>query len=201
MPKMAQVSVHEAKTHLSKLLRRVAEGEEIWIANAGRPVATLVSVEGARLPFTAGQWRACLLSWRAQGGGPPSHSEAYRAGRALMGGRPVELGLFAFMIGQGFASGGPAALRLARWVYTILMPTHARGAWHNVRVGRALGERAANLLEQPLERFLREPLIDVRRRLGLPETPEQGDIAPGHDSLLAKWLTPKPRAMPAASAA
>lgn len=112
-----------------------------------------------------------------------------------------ELGLFAFMIGQGFAGGGPAALRLARWVYTVLMPTHARGAWHNVRVGRALGERAANLLEQPLERFLREPLIDVRRRLGLPETPEQGDIAPGHDSLLAKWLTPKPRAMPAASAA
>jgi prevent-host-death family protein len=55
MPKMAQVSVHEAKTHLSKLLRRVAEGEEIWIANAGRPVAKLVSVEGARLPRKLGR--------------------------------------------------------------------------------------------------------------------------------------------------
>lgn len=55
MSKVAQVSVHEAKTHLSKLLRRVAEGEEIWIANAGRPVAKLVSVEGARLPRELGR--------------------------------------------------------------------------------------------------------------------------------------------------
>ena len=55
MSKVAQVSVHEAKTHLSKLLRRVAEGEEIWIANAGRPVARLVSVEGARQPRRLGR--------------------------------------------------------------------------------------------------------------------------------------------------
>lgn len=45
---MTEVSVHEAKTHLSRLLRRVAEGEEIVIANAGRPVARLVPVESAR---------------------------------------------------------------------------------------------------------------------------------------------------------
>lgn len=37
------VNVHEAKTHLSWLLKRVGEGEEI--AKAGRPVARLVSVE------------------------------------------------------------------------------------------------------------------------------------------------------------
>lgn len=37
-----QVSVHEAKTHLSRLLRRVACGEEIVIARAGKPVARLV---------------------------------------------------------------------------------------------------------------------------------------------------------------
>lgn len=36
------VGVHEAKTHLSKLLRRVALGEEITIRNGGRPVARLV---------------------------------------------------------------------------------------------------------------------------------------------------------------
>jgi prevent-host-death family protein len=35
------VNVHEAKTHLSKLLRRVANGEEIVIAKAGKPVARL----------------------------------------------------------------------------------------------------------------------------------------------------------------
>ena len=39
---MAQVNVHEAKTHFSKLLARVAAGEEIVIARAGKPVAKLV---------------------------------------------------------------------------------------------------------------------------------------------------------------
>jgi prevent-host-death family protein len=37
-----QVNVHEAKTHLSRLLSRVQAGEEIIIARAGRPVARLV---------------------------------------------------------------------------------------------------------------------------------------------------------------
>ncbi len=38
-------NVHEAKTHLSRLLARVAAGEEIVIAKAGLPVARLVPVE------------------------------------------------------------------------------------------------------------------------------------------------------------
>lgn len=36
------VNVHEAKTHLSRLLDRVAAGEEIVIAKSGMPVARLV---------------------------------------------------------------------------------------------------------------------------------------------------------------
>ena len=36
------VNVHEAKTHFSKLLERVSQGEEIVIAKAGEPVARLV---------------------------------------------------------------------------------------------------------------------------------------------------------------
>lgn len=39
---MKEVNVHEAKTHLSRLLQRVAAGEEIIIANRGVPVARLV---------------------------------------------------------------------------------------------------------------------------------------------------------------
>jgi prevent-host-death family protein len=39
---MKQVNTHEAKTHLSRLLRRVALGEEIIIANRGIPMARLV---------------------------------------------------------------------------------------------------------------------------------------------------------------
>ena len=44
---MAEVNVHEAKTHLSRLLRRVAAGEEIVIARAGKPIARLVPVAKA----------------------------------------------------------------------------------------------------------------------------------------------------------
>ena len=35
------VNIHEAKTHLSKLLQRVMSGERIIIAKAGKPVAVL----------------------------------------------------------------------------------------------------------------------------------------------------------------
>ena len=38
---MDTVNVHEAKTHLSRLLDRAQKGEEIVIAKAGRPVARL----------------------------------------------------------------------------------------------------------------------------------------------------------------
>lgn len=38
------VNVHDAKTHLSKLLERVENGETIVIARAGRPVAQLSPV-------------------------------------------------------------------------------------------------------------------------------------------------------------
>ena len=40
-----EVNVHQAKTHLSELLRRTMAGEEIIIARAGVPIARLVSVE------------------------------------------------------------------------------------------------------------------------------------------------------------
>jgi prevent-host-death family protein len=41
---MKKVNTHEAKTQFSRLLRRVAAGEEITIANRGVPVARLVPV-------------------------------------------------------------------------------------------------------------------------------------------------------------
>jgi prevent-host-death family protein len=40
-----EVNIHEAKTHLSRLLQRVAAGEEVTIARSGVPVARLVPVE------------------------------------------------------------------------------------------------------------------------------------------------------------
>jgi prevent-host-death family protein len=45
------INVHQAKTHLSRLLDRVAAGEEIVIAKNGKPVAKLVPLTGvARRP-------------------------------------------------------------------------------------------------------------------------------------------------------
>jgi len=51
-----QVNVHEAKTHLSRLLERVERGEEIVIGKAGKPVARLVPYRSQRGPRTPGGW-------------------------------------------------------------------------------------------------------------------------------------------------
>jgi len=39
-----EVNIHEAKTHFSKLLRRVVAGEEIIISRAGEPLAKIVPI-------------------------------------------------------------------------------------------------------------------------------------------------------------
>ncbi|MFC1611473.1 type II toxin-antitoxin system Phd/YefM family antitoxin [Myxococcota bacterium] len=53
---MSKVNVHEAKTHLSRLLKRVADGEEITIARAGKPIAKLVPISGEQRPRRPGGW-------------------------------------------------------------------------------------------------------------------------------------------------
>jgi prevent-host-death family protein len=40
-----QVNIHEAKTHFSKLVNRVIEGEEITIARDHVPVAKLIRID------------------------------------------------------------------------------------------------------------------------------------------------------------
>ena len=54
---MAEVNIHEAKTHLSRLLRRVAAGEEVVISRAGKPIARLVPIEPPRAPRELGRHR------------------------------------------------------------------------------------------------------------------------------------------------
>ncbi|CAM2905959.1 type II toxin-antitoxin system Phd/YefM family antitoxin [Skermania piniformis] len=43
---LASYDVHEAKTHLSRILERVEQGEEIVINRAGTPVAKVVPAAG-----------------------------------------------------------------------------------------------------------------------------------------------------------
>jgi prevent-host-death family protein len=45
----AVVNMHEAKTHLSRLVERVEAGEEIVIGRAGKPVAKLVPYQEERV--------------------------------------------------------------------------------------------------------------------------------------------------------
>lgn len=69
---MQIVTVHEAKTHLSKLLARVREGEEIVIAKGKQPQAKLV-------PLT----EKPVLARLAGTLGPISDEEAEEAVRSL----------------------------------------------------------------------------------------------------------------------
>jgi len=51
---MRQVNIHEAKTHLSRLVEEAAGGEEIIIAKAGKPAARLVAVDSDTTPRISG---------------------------------------------------------------------------------------------------------------------------------------------------
>lgn len=55
------MNIHEAKTHLSRLVERVEAGEEITICRAGRPVARLVSFAARREPRRPGFWKGRVV--------------------------------------------------------------------------------------------------------------------------------------------
>ncbi|MDX8151542.1 type II toxin-antitoxin system prevent-host-death family antitoxin [Patulibacter brassicae] len=48
---MASVGMHEAKTHLSRLVERALAGEEIVITRRGEAVVRLAPLEQRRIPF------------------------------------------------------------------------------------------------------------------------------------------------------
>lgn len=47
---MRTVNIHEAKTHLSRLVEQAAEGESFIIAKAGKPMVKVVALEPAEQP-------------------------------------------------------------------------------------------------------------------------------------------------------
>jgi len=54
---MSITNIHDAKTHLSQLIKRVTEGEEIIIAKAGIPMVKMVRYEGSKKPRRPGALR------------------------------------------------------------------------------------------------------------------------------------------------
>lgn len=53
---MTTINIHQAKTQLSRLLKRVEAGEEVILARAGKPVAKLVPLTGAKKRREPGLW-------------------------------------------------------------------------------------------------------------------------------------------------
>ena len=56
---MSTVNIHEAKTHLSRLIEKAVAGEEVVIAKAGKPLVRLMALEPparkSRIGFLKGQ--------------------------------------------------------------------------------------------------------------------------------------------------
>lgn len=56
---MVTVNIHEAKTHLSRLIERAVKGEPVVIAKAGKPLVRMTAIDAPpaprRLGFMAGE--------------------------------------------------------------------------------------------------------------------------------------------------
>lgn len=83
---MKPINIHEAKTHLSKLIERVEAGEEFVIARAGRPAARLVPLERPRRPIKSG-------GMKFPGGIPDDFNTMFEKEiETMFYGRPLDLG-------------------------------------------------------------------------------------------------------------
>ena len=58
-----EVNIHEAKTHLSRLIEKALTGEDIVIAKAGRPLVRLTVIPAA--PIRELGTAAGLITWKA----------------------------------------------------------------------------------------------------------------------------------------
>jgi prevent-host-death family protein len=78
---MQVTNIHDAKTHLSKLIQRAIAGEEIVIAKAGDPMVTLVPYQAKAGKRKGGQWRGKV--WVAEDFDdlPPELASAFRGER------------------------------------------------------------------------------------------------------------------------
>ena len=65
---MQITNIHNAKTHFSKYIKMVLDGEEVIICSANKPVAKLVSYESEAISRTPGALRrADGRTWRRDG--------------------------------------------------------------------------------------------------------------------------------------
>jgi prevent-host-death family protein len=58
---METITIHKAKTNLSRLIKKVARGEEIIIARGKTPVAKLVAIEVGKPKRKPGAWKGKIV--------------------------------------------------------------------------------------------------------------------------------------------
>ena len=75
---MQVLNIHDAKTHLSELIRRALAGEEIVIGKAGDPMVTLVPFQAKATQRKGGQWRGRVFVAEDFDELPPEVASAFR---------------------------------------------------------------------------------------------------------------------------
>lgn len=58
---MTQVNIHEAKTHLSRLIEKALRGEKVVIAKRDKPLVRLEVEKPGKPASLAGAWRGLVL--------------------------------------------------------------------------------------------------------------------------------------------
>ncbi|QUS62547.1 type II toxin-antitoxin system Phd/YefM family antitoxin (plasmid) [Synechocystis sp. PCC 7339] len=58
---MRNANIHEAKTHLSQLIKSVLAGEDVIISRAGKPLVRLIPYEGPSEPRQPGAWEGQII--------------------------------------------------------------------------------------------------------------------------------------------
>jgi prevent-host-death family protein len=72
------INIHEAKTHLSRLVDRAAAGEEIIISKSGEPKARLGPIPKTPTPRKPGRWRGRVVIHDDFDTLPPEMAAAFR---------------------------------------------------------------------------------------------------------------------------
>ena len=67
------VNIHDAKTNLSRLLVRVANGEEVIISRAGKPIAKIVPIAGRPKKRRPGSAKGKVVIKGSFDAPPPKH--------------------------------------------------------------------------------------------------------------------------------
>ncbi len=58
---MAVFNIRETKTHFSKLMKRVLNGEEVIIARAGKPIARILPITDSAMPRKPGMDKGKII--------------------------------------------------------------------------------------------------------------------------------------------